>query len=153
MALNFDQLLKFSTLILSIVIAVVGGIWNYTSYYDNERKTELETLINLGNAIAGMHVTCKGEFNELAELANEDSNSRKGRCYLYFQDAHRISLTAVITIKKPYSISAKNWTAYWDNLQNVIAAAGSQKYNFNTIEDAWAAILIAKQLKESPSEG
>lgn len=151
MVSNFDQFLKFSTVMLSIVIAVVGGAWNYTVYYDNERKHELETLISLGNAIAGMHVTCKGDFKELAGLANEDSNSRKGRCYHYFQEAHRISLAAVISVKRPYSVSAKNWAAYWHRLQYVIAAAGSQKYDFDKIEGAWSAILVAKQLKENPA--
>jgi hypothetical protein len=151
MTLNTSQVIDIIKIVIGLIIAIIGGLWTYNTYYENERKHELETLISLGNAIAGMHVTCKGNFKELAELAGEDSHSRKGRCYQYFQDAHRISLAAVITVRKPDSTPAKDWSAYWDSLQNVIAAAGSEKYEFNTIENAWVEILVAKELKEKSS--
>ena len=134
MAFDTDRFVKLAQLILFVVFTIVSAIWTYTVYYENERNRELETLISLGNAIAGMHVTCKGSFKNLAKLADEDKLSRKGRCYGYFQDAHRISLAAVITIKKPFSISANNWVAHWQNLQNVIATTGSQEYDFDTVE-------------------
>ena len=150
MPFDTDQFVKVAKLVLFVVFTIVSAAWTYTVYYENERKSELETLVSLGNSIAGMHVTCKGSFDELAELAGKERFSREGRCYSFFQDAHRISLAAVITIKKPYSVSAKDWAASWDNLQNVIATAGSQAYDFSSLEDAWSTILISKGLKDSP---
>ena len=147
MAFSSDQFVNLAKLVLLVVFTMVSAAWTYTVYYENERKSELETLISLGNSIAGMHVACKGSFNKLAELADEDRHSRKGRCYSFFQDAHRISLAAVITVKKPYSVSDKNWAVSWDNLQNVIATAGSQAYDFDSLEDAWSTILVSKGLK------
>ena len=148
MLLKTDQRIEISKIVIGIVITVVGALWTYTTYTEQDRNTELTTLIGLGDAIAGMHVTCKSDFGNLADLANEVINSRKGRCYQYFQDAHRISLAAVITVKKPFRSSAREWAAYWDRLQNVIAAAGSEKYEFASIEKAWTEILIVKGLKE-----
>jgi hypothetical protein len=148
MTITSDQKIEITKIIIGVVISIVGALWTYSTYTENERNNELDTLIGLGNAIAGMHVTCKGGFGKLADLASEDKNSRKGRCYAYFQDAHRISLAAVITVKKPYLMSTKEWVGYWGALQDVIAAAGSESYEFNTIEDAWVEILVAKALKE-----
>lgn len=151
MDFDTDRFVKFAQLILFVVFTIVGAAWTHTVYYENERKRELDTLISLGNAIAGMHVTCKGSFKELAKLADEERHSRKGRCYGYFQDAHRISLAAVITIKKPFAVTTKSWVSHWENLQNVIAATGSQEYEFDRLENAWAEILITKGLKERVS--
>ncbi len=148
MALKFSDKLEISKIIIGLLMTIVGAWWTYSTYYENERKHELETLINLGNAIAGMHVTCKASFGKLASLASQDKESRAGQCYRYFQEAHRISLAAVITVKRPASSTSEQWSAYWDNLQNVIAAAGSEKYDFTEIETAWVDILVAKKLKE-----
>lgn len=152
MALITDHKIEITKIIIGVLMTSVAAWWTYTTYYEDERKHELETLINLGNAIAGMHVSCKGSFGELAELASAAKASRQGRCYEYFQDAHRISLTAPITVKKPYWLSAQQWITYWDNLQNVIAATGSQEYEFNSVQNAWVDILIAKNLKEPVEE-
>lgn len=149
MALEFKEKLEISKIFIGLLMTIVGAWWTYTTYYENERKHELDTLINLGNAIAGMHVTCKSSFGNLASLADQGKESREGQCYRYFQEAHRISLAAVITVKRPGSSTSKQWSAYWDNLQNVIAAAGSEKYEFNEIETAWGDILVAKELKEN----
>ena len=148
MALTNDQRIEITKIILGVLISTVGAIWTYTTYTENERNNELKTMIELGDAIAGMHVTCKSEFGKLADLADEKNDGRKQKCYGYFQDAHRRSLAAVITVKKPMFLSAKEWAGYWDELQNVIAAAGSEKYTFDNIENAWVKILISKKLKE-----
>ena len=153
MALDFKDRLEITKIIITLLMTCVGAWWTYTTYYENERKQELDTLISLGNAIAGMHVSCKSSFGSLAELASESEESRKGQCYRYFQEAHRISLAAIITVKRPAGASVGQWTAYWDSLQNVIAAAGSEKYQFDDIENAWAGILVAKKLKEHESGG
>ena len=150
MTITSDQKIEIIKITIGVIISIVGALWTYTTYTENERNNELKTLIGLGDAIAGMHVTCKSGFGKLADLAGESNDSRAGRCYRYFQDAHRISLAAVITVKKPFASSAKEWAGYWDSLQNVIAAAGSEKYEFNNIEDAWVKILIVKALKEEP---
>jgi hypothetical protein len=148
MTIAFNHKLEITKVLIGLLMTCVGAWWTYTTYYENERKHELETLINLGNAIAGMHVTCKSSFGDLASLAGKTTASREGRCYQYFQEAHRISLAAVITVKRPRGSSPEQWSNYWDNLQNVIAAAGSEKYIFNDIESAWVDILVAKKLKE-----
>lgn len=148
MTIAFNNKLEITKIIIGLLITCVGAGWTYTTYYENERKHELETLINPGNAIAGMHVTCKSSFGDLASLAGKTNESREGQCYRYFQEAHRISLAAVITVKRPRGSSPRQWSNYWDNLQNIIAAAGSEKYMFNEIENAWVDILVAKKLKE-----
>ncbi len=153
MTIAFKDKLEITKIIIGLLMTCVGAWWTYTTYYENERKHELDTLINLGNAIAGMHVSCKSNFGSLADLAGESNETRKGQCYRYFQEAHRISLAAVITVKKPGSVSSRQWSGYWDNLQNVIAAAGSEKYEFSEIENAWVDILVAKKLKEVDSGG
>ena len=108
--------------------------------------------MGLGDSIAGMHATCKKEFGKLAALADESKDSRKGRCYLYFQDAHRRSLAAMITVRKPIFYSSNTWISYWDTLQNEIARAGTERYTFDSIENAWVDILVAKGLKEKLKE-
>ena len=148
MTIAFNNKLEIAKILIGLLMTCVGAWWTYTTYYENERKHELETLIDLGNAIAGMHVTCKSSFGDLASLAGKTGSSREGRCYGYFQEAHRISLAAVITVKRPRGSSPEQWSAYWDNLQNVIAAAGTEKYMFEEIEGAWEDILVAKRLKE-----
>ena len=148
MTLKFDQKIEIAKIVIGVIIAIVGALWTYTTYTENERNNELKTLIGLGNAIAGMHITCKSEFGNLADLAGESKESRKGQCYRYFQDAYRMSLAAVITVKKPLGFSTKEWVGYWDGLQNVIAAAGSENYKFSNLENAWVKILIAKALNE-----
>ena len=154
MAIELKDKLEITKIFIGLLMTLVGAWWTYTTYYENERKHELETLINLGNAIAGMHVTCKSSFGKLASLAGNGKESREGQCYRYFQEAHRISLAAVITVKRPASSNSKQWSGYWDNLQNVIALAGSEKYKFNDIENAWVDILVVKELKEkSPGGG
>lgn len=153
MTLTYDQKIEITKILIGVIISIVGALWTYTTYTENERNNELKTLIGLGDAIAGMHVTCKSEFGNLADLAGESKDSRKGQCYRYFQDAHRISLAAVITVKKPFGFSAREWGGYWRSLQNVIATAGSEKYEFNNVEDAWVKILVAKALKEVIERG
>ena len=153
MALTADQKIDISKIIIGLILSVAAGLWTYTTYTENERKNELITLIGLGDAIAGMHVTCKSGFGSLADLADKGGNSRQGQCYQYFQDAHRISLAAVITVKKPLGSSSAEWAGYWDSLQNVIAAAGSEKDEFDSIESAWVKILIVKGLKEEIDGG
>lgn len=153
MAIELKDKLEISKILIGLLMTTVGAWWTYTTYYENERKHELETMINLGNAIAGMHVTCKSSFGNLASLAENEKESREGQCYRYFQEAHRISLAAVITVKRPGSSTPQQWSGFWDNLQNVIAAAGSEKYEFNDIENAWVDILVAKELKEKAQRG
>lgn len=151
MALNTDQTIDVIKIFIGLVIAIIGGLWTYTTYTESERNKELDTMIGLGNAIAGMHVTCKSNFDELANLAGADPTSRRGQCYRYFQDAHRMSFAAVITVKKPAGSSTQEWINFWDELQNVIATAGTERYRFDDIENAWVKILVAKQLKEEIS--
>ena len=148
MAIGFKDRLEIIKIVITLLMTLVGAWWTYTTYYENERKLELDTLVSLGNAIAGMHVSCKRNFGSLADLAGEGIETRKGQCYRYFQEAHRISLAAIITVKRPGSSNPGQWLGYWDNLQNVIAAAGSEKYQFDEIENAWTDILLAKKLKE-----
>lgn len=152
MALTTDQNLEFFKIIVGVIISLVGGLWTYTTYTENQRNNEFKTLIDLGDSIAGMHVTCKEDFGQLADLAAESKDGRKGRCYAYFQDAHRRSLAAMITVRDPIFYSAETWVAHWDNLQKEIARAGSEKYTFVSIENAWAAILVAKGLREESEE-
>ena len=153
MSVELKDKLEITKIIIGLLMTLVGAWWTYTTYYENERKHELETMISLGNAIAGMHVTCKGSFGSLANLAENQKDSREGQCYRYFQEAHRISLAAVITVKRPGSSTSKQWSDYWDNLQNVIASAGTEKYKFQDIENAWVDILVAKELKEKVNGG
>ena len=58
----------------------------------------------------------------------------------------------MITVRKPIFCSPKKWVGYWNTLQNEIARAGSEKYSFESIENAWVDILISKGLKEKPEE-
>ena len=152
MALTNDQKIEIFKIIVGVIVSIVGALWTYTTYTQNKRNNELKTLIDLGNSIAGMHVTCKMEFGKLADLADKSKDSREGRCYAYFQDAHRRSLAATITVQKPLFLSHKKWDMHWDNLQNEIARTGSEKYEFEDIEKAWINILIAKGLKDKPGE-
>lgn len=153
MALASRDWLEVAKIIIALLMTCVGGWWTYTTYHEDERKHELDTLIDLGNAIAGMHVSCKSSFGRLADLAGAEAGSREGRCYGYFQDAHRISLASTITVKRPGRVSAGQWAEDWDLLQNAIATAGTEKYQFDAIDQAWANILVAKKLKEIPAGG
>jgi len=153
MSVDLKDKLEITKIIIGLLMTLVGAWWTYTTYYENERKHELETMISLGNAIAGMHVTCKSSFGKLADLAESKQGSRERQCYQYFQEAHRISLAAVITVKRPSRSTSRQWSDFWDNLQNVIASAGSEKYKFQDIENAWVDILVAKELKEISNGG
>jgi len=152
MALTSDQKIEILKITIGVIFAFVGALWTYTTYTENERNNELKTLIELGDSIAGMHVTCKKEFGPLAALADKSKDSREGRCYVYFQDAHRRSLAAMITVRKPIFCSSNSWISYWDTLQNEIARAGTERYTFDSIENAWVDILVAKGLKEKVKE-
>lgn len=152
MALITDHKIEITKIIIGVLMTSVAAWWTYTTYYEDERKHELETLINLGNAIAGMHVTCKAAYNGLADLADKAETNRATRCYEYFQDAHRISLTAPMTVKKPYWLPAQQWITYWKNLQKIINDIAIYKYEFNAIQNAWENILVAKNLKEPVEE-
>jgi hypothetical protein len=152
MAITNDQKIEILKIIIGVMFSVVAALWTYTTYTENERNNELQTLINLGDSIAGMHVTCKSNFGKLADLADNSKDSREGQCYAYFQDAHRKSLAAMITVRKPIFCSRKTWVNYWDALQKEIARAGSENYSFDSLENAWVDILIAKGLKEKPEE-
>ena len=153
MALKSEQVVEIIKIIVGVVIAAVGGLWTYTTYTADERKAELQTLVALGDAIAGMHATCEGEFGQLAKLAElpaEHSNSRKKQCYDYFQDAYRRSFSAMITVRKPSFCPADRWASRWATLQNEIAGAGSARYARAGIEKAWTAILQEKGLRSKP---
>ena len=153
MALTNDQKMERWKIIIGVIFSLVGALWTYTIYTENQRSNELKTLIDLGDSIAGMQVTCKKEFGKLADLADKCKDSREGRCYAYFQDAHKRSLSAMITVRRPlFGSSNTSWVSCWDALQNEIALAGSEKYKFNSIENAWVDILIAKRLKEKLEE-
>ena len=152
MALTNDQRIDCIKIIIGVIFSVVAAFWTYTTYTENERNNELKTLIHLGDSIAGMHVTCKKSFGKLADLADKSKDSREGRCYAYFQDAHRRSLAAVISVRKPIFSSSNTWVGYWDDFQNEIARAGSEQYKYDSIENAWVDILIAKGLKEKREE-
>ena len=152
MALTNAQKIEIFKIIIGVIFSLVGALWTYTIYTENQRSNELKTLIDLGDSIAGMQVTCEKEFGKLAALADKCKDSREGRCYAYFQDAHKRSLSAMITVRKPIFCSPNTWVSYWDALQNEIARAGSERYTFDSIENAWVDILIAKRLKEKPEE-
>jgi hypothetical protein len=152
MALTNDQKIDCIKIIIGVIFSVVAAFWTYTTYTENERNNELKTLIALGDSIAGMHVTCKTDFGKLAALADKGKDSREGRCYAYFQDAHRRSLAAMISVGKPMFSSSNTWVSYWNDLQKEIARAGSEQYKFNSIENAWVDILIAKGIKEKRKE-
>ncbi len=152
MAFTNDHKIEILKIMIGVIFTVVGAFWTYTTYTESERNNELKTLIDLGDSIAGMHVTCKNNFDKLADLAEKDKNSREGRCYAYFQDAHRRSLAAMITVRKPLFCSSGTWTGYWGDLQKEIARAGSERYVYVSIENAWVEILTAKGLKEKPGE-
>lgn len=148
MVLTNDQRIKILKIFIGLILSLVGGFWTYTTYTANERKHELETLIGLGDSIAGMHVTCEKEFGGLADLANQSKGSKKGKCYAYFEDSHRKSLSAMITVRKPVFEPHGKWAKDWNVLQDQIARAGSENYKFNDIENAWVDILTTKGLRE-----
>lgn len=143
-----DQKIEVYKIIIGALVSIVGALWTYTTYTANERANESKMLIELGNAVAGMHVTCKGEFGKLADLADKDKDSREGRCYAYFQEAHRGSIAATISINKPINSSYSEWVSYWDALRDEIARAGSEEYAYDSLETAWENILIKKGLRE-----
>ena len=143
-----DQKIEVYKIIIGVLVSVVGGLWTYTTYTENERANESKMLIELGNAIAGMHVTCKSDFKKLADLAGKSKDSREGRCYAYFQEAHRGSIAAMISINKPMATSYSEWANYWYVLQDEIARAGSEEYAYSSLESAWENILINKGLRE-----
>ena len=147
-----DQKIEVYKIIIGALISIVGALWTYAMYTENERANESKMIIELGNAIAGMHVTCKSDFGKLAVLADEISGSRKGRCYEYFQEAHRRSMAAMISIKKPMNSSYSEWASYWQDLRDEIARAGTEKYAHNNLETAWESILIKKGLRERLGE-
>ena len=150
MALKADQKIEIWKLLIAAIFTVVGAFWTYTTYTENERNNELNTLIDLGDSIAGMNVTCLDEFDMLAKLADKSKDSQEGKCYEYWQDANRKSLSAMITVRKPLFCSHKTWVGYWNTLQEVINRVGSQKYSSESIDSAWDDILISKGLKEKP---
>jgi len=150
MAFSNEQVVEIIKIIVGVVIAAVGGLWTYTTYTADERKAELQTLVALGDAIAGMHATCRGNFGQLADLSDKAPGSREKRCYDYFQDAYRGSFSAMITVRKPTSCPAGTWEAHWAKLQNEIAGAGGARYAREGIENAWRAILQEKGLRSKP---
>jgi hypothetical protein len=151
MAITADQKIEFIKIIIGVIFSVIGALWTYTIYTENARNSELNTLNSLGDSIAGMNVTCSEDYRMLSKLANEtNKDSKKGRCYAYWEDAHKKSLSAVITVKKPIFCSPNKWVDDWNTLQVEIIKVGSQKYSFAEIDKAWKNILISKGLKITP---
>jgi len=143
-----EEKIEISKIIIGLFLSVVGGLWTYTTYTESARNNELETIIALGNSVAGMHVTCKGKFKGLAELANTKIKREK-KCYVYFEDAYRRSLSSMIIIAKPIMLPTNDWKALWSNLQKVLQEAASQKYEKTSIDKAWNDILVAKGLSDN----
>lgn len=150
MAYSRDQKIEIVKILVGVIIAAVGGLWTYTTYTESQRNSELQTIIELGDAIAGMRVTCKEKFHGLAGLANATDDKRKIQCYEYFQDAYRGSLSAEIIIKKPFSITDDEWSKQWKKLQSVISDFASSSFNSAQLSDAWNTILVTKGLKPNP---
>lgn len=141
-----EEKIEISKIIIGLFLSFVGGLWTYTTYTESARNSELETIIALGDSIAGMHVTCKSKYNGLADLA-DTAIERQKKCYDYFQDTYRRSLSSMIIISEPVFVSKNNWQLYWKDLQKVIQEAASQKYDTTSIDNAWNKILVAKRLK------
>lgn len=148
MALTNDQKIEILKIIIGAAFSLVCALWTYTTYTENERNSELKALISLGDSISGMQVSCKGDFGQLADLADKVKGSREKRCYEYFVDAHRKSLSAMIVVRKPVLTPLVEWEGYWNTLQNEISLMGSTNYSFGGIEHAWISILSKKGLKK-----
>jgi len=153
MAITADQKIEVFKIVIGVIFSVVAAFWTYTTYTENERNSELNTLNDLGDSIAGMNATCLEDYGPLSKLADEtNKDSKKGRCYSYWEDAYKKSLSGMITVRKPIFCSSE-WVGNWKDLKNAIMIAGSQKIEFDSIHRAWDDILISKGLKEKPEKG
>ena len=147
MTFSVDQKIEAIKIIVGLIIAIVGGMWTYTTFTQDQRKTELNTLIDLGASIAGMNVTCMINYLALSNLANETTDQKKHNCYLYFEDAYKKSIAAQILIKKPFLYNEKKWRDHWRELINQMLLSASSKYIYEDVNSAWNSILSAKGLK------
>jgi len=146
MSFSVDQKIEALKIIVGIVIAIVGGLWTFTTFTQEQREAELKTLIELGDSIAGMNVTCISDYGPLSILAANKSDSKKAKCYLYFENAYKKSIAAQILIKKPIFCSEQKWKKLWDNLVDKMSEAASSKYIYDDVNTAWNSILIKKGL-------
>ncbi len=147
MALSVDQKIETIKIIIGLLIAIVGGMWTYTTFTHDQRKSELNTLIELGDSIAGMNVTCMSDYPALSTLAGEKTDQKKQNCYKYFEDAYKKSIAAEIIIKKPIFYSEKKWRDHWSTLIDKMSISATSKYIYEDVNTAWNSILSAKGLK------
>ena len=153
MATTADQKIEIFKIIIGVIFSVLGALWTYTTYSENERSSELNTLNSLGDSIAGMNATCLGEYGPVSKLANETNKDiKRGKCYAYWEDAYKKSLSGMISVGKPIFYSPKDWADAWKDLQAAIGTAGSQKYSFKSINEPWENILNIKGLDVNPDE-
>lgn len=146
MALSVDQKIETIKIIVGLVIAIVGGLWTYATFTQEQRKAELKTLMELGDSIAGMNVTCMSDYRALSNLANEKEDQKKNKCYSYFEDAYKKSIAAQTLIKKPIFYSEEDWVNHWNNLVDKMSLSASSEYIYEDVNSAWNAILTAKGL-------
>lgn len=147
MSLTVDQKLEFLKIIVGLAIAVVGGLWTFTTFTQEQRVAELNMLVDLGDSIAGMNVTCTSDYGPLSTLINDKKrDKKKEKCYLYFEKAYKKSIAAQILIKKPFFCAEKKWKSQWDNLLDKMSSAAASKYIYKDVNSAWNTILVEKGL-------
>lgn len=141
--LSIDQKIETSKIFVGLIIAIVGGFWTYVTYTSEARTTELNTIIMLGNSIAGMNVACKKIDGKLS-LLDADGGKRSSRCNRYFESGFQRAMAGSIAIKKPFFTSDDEWKKLWSELQDSIQLASNSKINYKKIDNAWTAILKEK---------
>jgi hypothetical protein len=146
MSFSVDQKIEVLKITVGLVIAIVGGLWTFTTFTQEQREAELKTLIELGDSIAGMNVTCISDYGPLSKLAADKEDFKKKKCYLYFENAYKKSIAAQILIKKPVFCGEQKWNKLWNNLVDKMSLAASSEYIYNDINTAWNSILIEKSL-------
>lgn len=146
MSLSSDQKIEVIKIAVGLLIALIGGLWTYTTFTQEQREVELKTLIELGDSIAGMNVTCMSDYGALSTLVSEKIDQKKKKCYLYFEDAYKKSIAAQILIKKPFCYNEAKWKGHWDILVDQMSISASSKYIYDDVNAAWGAILLAKGL-------
>lgn len=145
--MNIDQKLELCKIIIGLTLAVIGGLWTYYQYTEDERRTSTKAIIEISEAIVGMQMFCKDTDNELISLAEEELGTRKRRCFEYYMAARKKILSGSSVISRPWLTSEKDWEKAWDEMKKAIEDPATEKYSEHRIGKKWSRILDLKGVK------
>lgn len=134
-----ESIVAFSSIILSVVIAVCAGFWTLYTYYGNLKKVESERIFKISGEIQAMNFYSvqgeDGHENYLKTLLNLKSMAT----YWYSE------------IKKPESVPETKWHDKWKNFYASVKKAIRRPFDKmkprQDINKHWIEILQMKEIQ------